>query len=134
MTNFCGSWGFITWFSGGSAAWVVVNTAWLVFGREFDPYPFIALNLVLTVVSTFQSPLIMMSQNRQVERDRAMELRLHRKVDDLLVVVRDACSDCGGPQEGSEEWDKDCICGGWGTRTAQVEGLKAAIRFQQEKP
>ncbi len=50
----------------------------------FDPYPYILLNLFLTVVSTFQSPLIMMSQNRQMERDREAVAGLHRKLDAIM--------------------------------------------------
>lgn len=64
-TAFCGSWWFIFVFSALSIIWVAGNTLWLVF--RFDPYPYILFNLVLTIVSTFQGPLIMMSQNRQRE-------------------------------------------------------------------
>ena len=66
VTQFCGSWAFIFIFSALTIGWVVLNSALILFG-EFDPYPYILFNLVLTVVSTFQGPLIMMSQNRQVE-------------------------------------------------------------------
>jgi len=82
VTEFCGSWKFIAIFSALTAGWIGVNTCWLLFGA-FDPYPFILFNLVLTVVSTFQSPLIMMSQNRQIERDRAIVQGLHEKLDDM---------------------------------------------------
>lgn len=51
----------------------------------FDAYPYILLNLFLTVVSTFQSPLIMMSQNRQMERDREAVQGLHAKMDEILA-------------------------------------------------
>ena len=46
---------------------------WMAVSRSWDPYPFILLNLVLTVVSTMQSPIIMMSQNRQAEREKEAE-------------------------------------------------------------
>jgi uncharacterized membrane protein len=82
VTEFCGSWAFIISFSALTFGWIVVNTVWLLH-RAWDPYPFILLNLVLTVVSTFQSPLIMMSQNRQVERDREAIRGLHAKLDEL---------------------------------------------------
>lgn len=82
VTEFCGSWSFIIAFSTFTALWVVTNTVLLIAG-VYDAYPFIFLNLILTVVSTFQSPLIMMSQNRQVERDREIVQGLHAKLDDM---------------------------------------------------
>ena len=81
--EFCGSWGFILWFSVALLVWILGNTVWLIFGK-FDPYPFIALNLVITIISTLQSPLIMMSQNRQTERDREAIKELHAKLDEIL--------------------------------------------------
>lgn len=83
VTEFCGSWTFIAIGSALTAGWIGVNTFWLVWG-VFDPYPFILFNLVLTVVSTFQSPLIMMSQNRQMERDREAVQGLHAKLDEVI--------------------------------------------------
>ena len=83
IAEFCGSWGFVFWFSVGILVWVVLNTALVLF-TQFDPYPFILLNLFLTIVSTMQSPIIMMSQNRQVERDRDMVKDIHAKLDTLL--------------------------------------------------
>lgn len=85
VTEFCGSWPFITWFSIITLAWMAYNTVL----TAFDPYPYILLNLFLTVVSTFQSPLIMMSQNRQVERDRETLLDLHKKFDELKRMLED---------------------------------------------
>jgi uncharacterized membrane protein len=85
VTEFCGSWTFILIFSGLTIVWVLLNTAFLVWGL-FDPYPFIFFNLVLTIVSTFQGPLIMMSQNRQVERDREAIRLIDSKLDELLVL------------------------------------------------
>jgi uncharacterized membrane protein len=83
VTEFCGSWTFITTFSILVTVWVILNSILILFG-DFDPYPYIFLNLVLTVVSTFQGPLIMMSQNRQMDRDRAMVNDLHAKLDRIL--------------------------------------------------
>lgn len=54
--------------TGGLVLWMVVNT--LMAARAFDPYPFILLNLVLSCIAAIQAPLIMMSQNRQEEKDR----------------------------------------------------------------
>ena len=88
VTEFCGSWTFITAFSILVTAWVILNSVLVLLG-EFDPYPYIFLNLVLTVVSTFQGPLIMMSQNRQMERDRDAVQGLHDKLDTLSAALRE---------------------------------------------
>jgi uncharacterized membrane protein len=84
VTEFCGSWPFITVFSAITLVWIVYNSA----AVAFDPYPFILLNLFLTVISTFQSPLIMMSQNRQMERDREAVRGLHVKLDELSAQIK----------------------------------------------
>ncbi|MBB5573656.1 MULTISPECIES: DUF1003 domain-containing protein [Rhizobium] len=64
-----GSWSFILAFLAFLVVWCVVNTIVLM-TRAFDPYPFIFLNLVLSMLAAIQAPIIMMSQNRQAERDR----------------------------------------------------------------
>lgn len=64
-----GSWYFIICFLLFLVFWCVVNTILLATGA-FDPYPFIFLNLVLSMLAAIQAPIIMMSQNRQAERDR----------------------------------------------------------------
>ncbi|PZM13085.1 DUF1003 domain-containing protein [Rhizobium tubonense] len=64
-----GSWGFIISFLTFLAVWTVINTIVLA-TRAFDPYPFIFLNLLLSMIAAIQAPIIMMSQNRQTERDR----------------------------------------------------------------
>ena len=63
-----GSWAFIFAFTGVLILWMVINT--ILASNAFDPYPFILLNLVLSCVAAIQAPLIMMSQNRQEEKDR----------------------------------------------------------------
>ena len=68
IAKFAGSWAFIFSFSGVLILWMVVNI--LLAAGAFDPYPFILLNLVLSCVAAIQAPLIMMSQNRQEEKDR----------------------------------------------------------------
>ena len=65
---FGGSWTFIGLFLIGIVAWMAVNGG---SGRQFDPYPFILLNLVLSCVAALQAPVIMMSQNRQSAKDRS---------------------------------------------------------------
>ena len=97
VAAFGGSWAFIGLFFAFIFFWIALNTIWLVSGTAFDPYPFILLNLGLSSLAAFQAPIIMMSQNRQADKDRIkqdaayqinlkMELqimRLHSKVDAL---------------------------------------------------
>ena len=68
IAKFAGSWAFIFSFTGGLILWMVINT--ILASKAFDAYPFILLNLVLSCVAAIQAPLIMMSQNRQEEKDR----------------------------------------------------------------
>ena len=68
IAKFAGSWAFIFSFTGILIVWMVVNI--ILAAGAFDPYPFILLNLVLSCVAAIQAPLIMMSQNRQEEKDR----------------------------------------------------------------
>lgn len=68
IAKFAGSWAFIFSFTGGLVLWMVINA--VLAAKAFDPYPFILLNLVLSCVAAIQAPLIMMSQNRQEEKDR----------------------------------------------------------------
>jgi uncharacterized membrane protein len=67
MAKFVGSWGFVIIF-------VVIMVIWIVFNQTvkgpFDPFPFILLNLALSCIAAIQAPIIMMSQNRQEEKDR----------------------------------------------------------------
>jgi uncharacterized membrane protein len=95
---FAGSWSFIAAFAGLVILWVVLN-AYILLARPFDPYPVILLNLVLSILTAIQAPVIIMSQNRQEIRDRLhaerdyqvsihteLEIhRLHKKIDHLLA-------------------------------------------------
>ncbi len=97
VATFGGSWTFIIIFFAILAIWVVLNV-WVLNEKPFDPYPFIFLNLVLSCLAALQAPIIMMSQNRQEEKDRRraksdyminmkaeMEVRgLHGKIDLLI--------------------------------------------------
>lgn len=65
-----GSWRFIGAFFLFLAVWVSLNSVILLKQEMFDPYPFIFLNLVLSMLAAIQAPIIMMSQNRQAEKDR----------------------------------------------------------------
>lgn len=96
VADFGGSWTFIGIFAVVMVVWVILNTAAL-FAHHFDPYPYILLNLFLSMVAAIQAPVIMMSQNRQAAKDRLQadqdyqvnlkaELevaQLHRKLDRL---------------------------------------------------
>lgn len=64
-----GSWSFIIGFFVFLASWTLANT-WLLTRDPFDPYPFVFLNLILSMLAAIQAPIIMMSQNRQALRDR----------------------------------------------------------------
>jgi uncharacterized membrane protein len=64
-----GSWGFIIGFGLFLAAWALLNTV-LLGVHAFDPFPFIFLNLMLSMLAALQAPIIMMSQNRQAAKDR----------------------------------------------------------------
>lgn len=67
LTAFVGSWTFIILFGIVLVLWIAVNA--IIIWKPFDPYPFILLNLILSTVAAFQAPIIMMSQNRQTQKD-----------------------------------------------------------------
>ena len=69
VSEIAGSWFFIIMFILFLLIWIVINTMILTSGKEIDPYPFILLNLVLSCIAAIQAPIIMMSQNRQAEKD-----------------------------------------------------------------
>ena len=98
VAAFGGSWKFIIIFGLFLAIWIMVNVFWFL-NKGFDPYPFILLNLILSTLAAIQAPVIMMSQNRQEEKDRnravkdyminlksELEIRiLHEKLDHLII-------------------------------------------------
>jgi uncharacterized membrane protein len=98
IAYFGGSWTFILSFFGFIFLWIVLNI-YLLRSGAFDAYPFILLNLILSCLASLQAPVIMMSQNRQEEKDRIrskhdyqvnlkaeLEIRmLHEKVDHLIL-------------------------------------------------
>ena len=69
IAEFGGSWKFISFAIAFVILWMAVNT-WLLYDRAFDAYPYVLLNLVLGIICGLQAPIIMMSQNRQAEKDR----------------------------------------------------------------
>ena len=70
IAAFGGSWTFILLFAAWLVFWAVLNTEILGSRNAFDPYPYIFLNLILSMIAAVQAPIIMMSQNRQAARDR----------------------------------------------------------------
>jgi len=71
VASFGGSWPFILLFMFVLLSWIILNTYILAgWNRTFDPYPYILLNLVLSMLAALQAPVIMMSQNRHSEKDR----------------------------------------------------------------
>jgi uncharacterized membrane protein len=98
VADFGGSWAFIITFFLFIIVWMAVNV-WLLAAKSFDPYPFILLNLILSCLAAIQAPIIMMSQNRQEQKDRLrsehdykinlkaeIEIKfLNKKIDHLLV-------------------------------------------------
>jgi len=70
LTKWAGSWVFIILLGCLLLVWMAVNTAWLLFGGVWDPYPFILLNFILSTLAAVQAPIILMSQNREAQKDR----------------------------------------------------------------
>jgi uncharacterized membrane protein len=73
MASFGGSWTFIILFMTVLIVWILINTVALL-SKQFDPYPYILLNLVLSCLAAIQAPVILMSQNRQAEIDRQTQI------------------------------------------------------------
>jgi uncharacterized membrane protein len=98
LATFGGSWRFIIIFFALLAIWIILNSINLL-GKNFDPYPFILLNLILSCLAAIQAPIIMMSQNRMETKDRIrarndyvvnlkaeLEIRnLNERIDNLLT-------------------------------------------------
>ena len=88
-----GSWGFIIVFGGILLAWMLINSKWAAgLGVQWDEYPYIFLNLMLSTLAALQAPVIMMSQNRQSKKDRIanrhdFEVNLRTTVE-LLILQR----------------------------------------------
>src|SRR5207302_7239142 len=101
VARFGGSWAFIVSFAAVLVAWVIVNIGLAT--RAWDPYPFILLNLFLSMLAAVQAPVIMMSQNRQDKKDRLrseldfdVNRRAHQEIQGLahkLNLVGDRLGD-----------------------------------------
>lgn len=93
MTRFLGSWKFIIIFFAFLFVWMIINV--IAFELRWDPYPFILLNLMLSCLAAIQAPIIMMSQNRQAERDRitakydyAVNRKAERGIQDIQKEIQ----------------------------------------------
>lgn len=98
VADFGGSWKFIIIFASVLILWIILNV-YILGNKGFDPYPFILLNLLLSCIAAIQAPVIMMSQNRQEDKDRErakkdyminlkseLEIHsLHEKLDHLII-------------------------------------------------
>lgn len=99
FSSLAGSWKFIIVFSLGMAVWISANAT--LGEGAFDPFPFILLNLALSTLAALQAPVILMAQNRQSSKDRAVAQNdyhvnlkneveiadLHRKIDSLTDII-----------------------------------------------
>ena len=93
IAKFGGSWTFIILFFGLLIVWMGINS-WILLNKPFDPYPFILLNLVLSCLAAVQAPIILMTQNRQAERDRidahydhAVNRKAEREIQQILKDI-----------------------------------------------
>lgn len=112
VASFGGSWTFIITFGTFIFVWILVNVFWFL-NKGFDAYPFILLNLILSCLAAMQAPVIMMSQNRQEEKDREragndymvnlkseLEIRfLHEKIDHMLMLQQQDFLEIKGMQQ-----------------------------------
>ncbi len=90
IAMFGGSWKFIGFFVVLLCLWIGGNV-WLLRTRAFDPYPFVFLNLVLAMITSLQAPIIMMSQNRESQKDRLradLDYAVNLKNELLLTEIR----------------------------------------------
>lgn len=99
VADFGGSWKFIIIFGVLLMLWIILNV-YILQDKGFDPYPFILLNLFLSCIAAIQAPVIMMSQNRQEDKDRQRSKKdyminlkseveihtLHEKLDQLIII------------------------------------------------
>ncbi len=91
ITKWAGSWYFIILFFVFLVIWMSINAVWVIFGRIWDPYPFILLNLVLSCLAAVQAPVILMSQNRAAERDRRRaeyDYAVNRKSERKIELIK----------------------------------------------
>jgi uncharacterized membrane protein len=108
ITRWAGSWTFILLFLGFLAIWALINTEMLGKGA-FDPYPFIFLNLILSMLAAIQAPVILMAANRQTARDRIdarHDYEVNLKAELEIMALHDRIEDL---------------------RTSEIEEIKATL-------
>jgi uncharacterized membrane protein len=94
LAKWAGSWTFIILFFLFIGVWIFFNGYYLIqvrAGEPFDPFPYILLNLALSCLAAIQAPVILMSQNRQAQRDRAkaeFDYRINRKAEEEIRQIR----------------------------------------------
>ena len=95
LTKAAGSWAFIISFFIFLGLWIYVNATMLIkynIGTPWDPYPFILLNLTLSCLAAIQAPIILMSQNRQTQRDRIKaenDYRINKKAEKEIQEIKE---------------------------------------------
>tara|TARA_Y100000310_G_scaffold317846_1_gene371178 strand:+ start:3216 stop:3641 length:426 start_codon:yes stop_codon:yes gene_type:complete len=90
IAKFGGSWTFIIIFFVFLGVWMAINS-YMILRKPFDPYPFILLNLTLSMLAAIQAPIILMAQNRQGERDRIdakYDHAVNRKAEREIQLIR----------------------------------------------
>ncbi len=108
ITRWAGSWAFILLFLGFLVLWALINTELLGSGA-FDPYPFIFLNLILSMLAALQAPVILMAANRQSARDRIdarHDYEVNLKAELEIMALHDRIEDL---------------------RTSEIEEIKATL-------
>ncbi len=91
LTKWAGSWTFILSIGFLLGLWIVVNTTWLIFRDIWDPYPFILLNFILSTLAAIQAPIILMSQNRQGQKDRfrsQIDYEINKKAEEEIRSIK----------------------------------------------
>ena len=91
LAKWAGSWTFILLFLFFLILWMIVNAIWIIFRKIWDPYPFILLNLILSCLAAIQAPIILMSQNRQSQKDRLRaeyDYEVNRKAEKQIQEIK----------------------------------------------
>jgi uncharacterized membrane protein len=129
VAGFGGSWAFILIFIGLLIGWVVLNTLAITrHDMAFDSYPFIFLNLILSMIAALQAPIILMSQNRQEVRDRiaaALDYEVNLKAELEIMALHDMIAALSrGPTVGERQlWWQASDPGGQASEEARFDSL-----------
>lgn len=94
LSEFVGSWTFLLWLAAFVLIWIGINVLGLIF--RWDPYPFILLNLFLSVTAAVQAPIILMSQNRMEKKDRLraeLDFETNVKAEQEILIIQKQLKD-----------------------------------------